>query len=77
MEAVAALEVEEDNEKEGTDWAEIADSPSLSAVQPDLTKRLRLSLQRPASRSAFIKVLGSLGDPFTLVKTEVNALLKN
>jgi len=55
------------------DWADIADAIAFS--QPMLAQRLRDRLKRPASRQMLIRELGSLSEPFTIVKNDCNGLL--
>mmetsp|Transcript_124524 Transcript_124524/g.277828 ORF Transcript_124524/g.277828 Transcript_124524/m.277828 type:complete len:457 (-) Transcript_124524:62-1432(-) len=71
MEAVAILEAEDD--ANDTDWADIAQG--ISADQPFLAERVKRSLRRPASREALLELLGSLAEPFTPIKTDMNSLL--
>ena len=52
------------------DWSDIAGS--IWKEQPALAHRLRKSLPRPASREDVVDVLGSLAEPFTLVRTGLN-----
>mmetsp|Transcript_46935 Transcript_46935/g.132364 ORF Transcript_46935/g.132364 Transcript_46935/m.132364 type:complete len:496 (+) Transcript_46935:89-1576(+) len=70
--AIAALEEPAPEGEADIDWVDIVDYVEYS--QPDLASRLRLALTRPAPRSALVQVLGSLSDPFTLVRTSLNTL---
>lgn len=72
-EAVAVLEAEGGEDTSDIDWADVVDSLSIS--QPDLARRIEISLKRPASRVALIVLIGSLSLPFTLVRTSLNGLL--
>lgn len=74
MEACAALDAfSADDGDIDIDWAYIAES--LATDQPKLAERLKLSLPRPASRRDLIQVLGSLAEPFALVRTQLNGLI--
>lgn len=70
--AIAALEEQGPEGEADSDWVDIIDG--LEYYQPNLASRLRLALKRPASRSSFIKVLGSLSEPFTQLRTYMNTL---
>merc|ERR1712232_1475755 len=72
-EAIAVLEAEGDEDAEGTDWASV--HVEMWEEQPDLARRVKDSLKRPASRGDLIQLLGSLMEPFTLVKTDLNTLV--
>mmetsp|Transcript_79192 Transcript_79192/g.220156 ORF Transcript_79192/g.220156 Transcript_79192/m.220156 type:complete len:470 (-) Transcript_79192:37-1446(-) len=72
MEATCALEVVGEDDAAGLDWANIA--RGIAAEQPSLAQRLTLALPRPASRGNLVQLLGSLWEPFTLVKTDLNCL---
>lgn len=65
-EAVASLEAEGEADGDDVDWRAIADP--LWPAQPHISRRLRLALQHNASREDLIRVIGSLGQPFTLVR---------
>lgn len=75
MEAIAALELEGEDDAKDTDWADIV--KNLAASQPQVAQRLKIYLHRPASRASLIQALGSLSDPFTLVGNELNLLYDN
>merc|ERR1711918_269532 len=68
-EAVAALEAGGDDED---DWSDMA--RGIYNHQPDLYERLRLSLPTGANRADLVKQLGSLANPFTLLRTNLNGL---
>lgn len=73
MQAIAALEADERAGGEDRDWADIIHC--LFNYQRDLAYRLKHGLRRPASRGDLIELLGSLAQPFTLLRTELNTLL--
>eukprot|EP00930_Biecheleria_cincta_P056602 TRINITY_DN42680_c0_g1_i1.p1 TRINITY_DN42680_c0_g1~~TRINITY_DN42680_c0_g1_i1.p1 ORF type:complete len:549 (-),score=70.37 TRINITY_DN42680_c0_g1_i1:37-1683(-) len=70
-EAVWALQGKEDANE---DWSAIADE--VDEQQPELAERLRHSLPKPASRADLTRVIGSLSEPFTLLRTELNGLIE-
>lgn len=80
-EAVATLEVmhgfekafAKDDKVGSFSWFEVADG--MAESQPDLARRIRK--ERPSTPTDFIELLGSLADPFTLVRSELNGLLQN
>lgn len=76
MEAMAALDTDGQDDDVRLDVDARGLLESLSSQQPDLARRLTISLPRQASRADLIKVLGSLSKPFTLMKSELNALLE-
>lgn len=74
MEAVAVLEAEDVDNRGDVDWLELADS--ISHQQPKLAQRIRFELSRPSPRGDLVRILGSLAEPFTLVRSELNTLLE-
>jgi len=75
MQAIAALEADERDGGEDMDWADIVHG--LFKNQQDLAWRLKHGLRRPASRGDLIELLGSLSQPFTLLRTELNSLIED
>lgn len=73
--AIAALEAgggKDEEDKAVADWAVIV--KHIWKHQPDLASRLSVSIHRPAAPDDLIRALGSLADPFTLLRTELNCL---
>jgi len=75
MEAIAGLEAQGEDDPEDTDWTHMAQA--LSASQPSLAQRLSTVPKTQVLRADFIQLLGSLSEPFTLIKTAQNGLLDN
>lgn len=72
MEAVAVLE-----HKTGADRVDVRElTKDVAPDQPFLAQRIKLDLPRLASKSDLARLVGSLGAPFTLLKTELNGLLQ-
>lgn len=73
MEAVAVLDGIKDNELV-VGWPDVINR--LWSQQPDLARRLTLPDGGIPSRGSLIRALGSLSEPFTLVRSELNGLLE-
>jgi len=73
-EAMSTLDSHGAEDESDIDVSNLVDS--LSAQQPALADRLTASLPRRASCADIIKLVGSLSNPFTLVKSELNGLLQ-
>lgn len=74
MPAIAALELEDQDNEEDTDWVDVAQH--IIGIQPELAQCIVL-VKRPASRRSLIQLLGSLGEPLTLLRTEMNGLVED
>eukprot|EP00929_Paragymnodinium_shiwhaense_P007358 TRINITY_DN111262_c0_g1_i1.p1 TRINITY_DN111262_c0_g1~~TRINITY_DN111262_c0_g1_i1.p1 ORF type:complete len:503 (+),score=43.51 TRINITY_DN111262_c0_g1_i1:120-1628(+) len=72
MDAIAALEAEGAEDDEGWDWSDIA--YYMAALQPKLSQRMLSALPRPATRRDLVPFLGSLSEPFTIIRTYMNGL---
>jgi len=77
MEAIAALEAAGSVDEENTNWSDIGNADSVVKCQPCLAKRLRGACKQQISRSQMIQLIGSLSEPFTLVRTDLNGLFMN
>merc|ERR1711871_297183 len=71
MEAIAAIESDEPDDA-SADWSKLASC--IRHEQPDLARRLWNDLQSPATRQDLLRILLSLADPLTLLRTDCNSL---
>merc|ERR1712194_579940 len=71
-EAIAALEIEGEEDRKSTDWTQMAEQ--FKSQQPALAACIDL-LWRPSTRNDLIEFLGSLAQPLVIIGTEQNGLL--